>query len=388
MDSAPSTQSNTGFTIAVSVLSAVVVAAIIGFIVIATLPKPLTECVTVLPREPAAGPKKPVFQKPVARATGGGANGGGIRQPRLGGTRNDAASSLQQQQQQQQQQPPVLGGAGLTQAPAPAPAPAQTPQTTQYQDGVTMQPPVMDLMHRAANTAFNVNQRSMEQATTHKGGVAGGTTLAGITPPGGGDEDRRLGSVPAQAQNLNNSGYIPQVIAHAGGPAMAHSMPTSIMAAAFGANIPEDGTLAYVDPESAAQLDKALALSGVPASFGLDIDSYERRKAAEIIRTMELTGAADPSLEQVLAASTPFIATQGLLKRSTDAQGAIDRSIIVEAPMRFLYSNPGYRLATPGITMSPVVTEGGPITPGQEYYLLQTGCFDGQCSQSAKQEPF
>ena len=382
MSAAPLTSSaNTGFTVAISVLSVVVVAAIIGFVVIATMPKPITECVNVqmAPRQP----RVPATTNMPKTNTGGGFNGGGVRQP-MGGVRQPMGG-VRQPVADTTSSAPVLGGAGLTGSGATAaPAPAAH---TQYQDGVTMQPPVMDLMHRAANAAFNVNQRSQALATTYAP-ATGGQTVQGATPPGGGDEERRLAKVPAAALNLDNSGYIPQVIAHAGGPAMAHSMPTSIMAAAFGANVPEDGTLAYVDPESAAQLDKALALSGVPASFGLDMDSYERRKAAEIIRTMELTGAADPSLEQVLAASTPFIATQGLLRRSTDAQGAIDRSIIVEPPMRFLYSNPGYRMATPGVTMSPVVTEGAPITPGQEYYLLQTGCFDGQCSLSARQEPF
>jgi hypothetical protein len=378
MSAAPPTSSaNTGFTVAISVLSVVVVAAIIGFVVIATMPKPITECVNVqmAPQRPQNTPSRNAGGggNMPNRNSGGGFNGGGVRQPLGSGAQNSQPSTA-----------PVLGGAGVT-GTSSAPAPAAQ---TQYQDGVTMQPPVMDLMHRAANAAFNVNQRSQALATTYAPAAGGGQTVQGATPPGGGDEERRLAKVPAAALNLDNSGYIPQVIAHAGGPAMAHSMPTSIMAAAFGADVPEDGTLAYVDPESAAQLDKALALSGVPASFGLDMDSYERRKAAEIIRTMELTGAADPSLEQVLAASTPFIATQGLLRRSTDAQGAIDRSIIVEPPMRFLYSNPGYRLATPGITMSPVVTEGAPITPGQEYYLLSNGCFDGQCSLSAKQEPF
>lgn len=370
-----SASSNTGLTIAVYVLSAVVVAAIIGFIVIATMPKPVIEVIQPVIRPAASNSGK----------GGAGVASGGVK------TRTTAADKLEPGMKGGAA-PPVLGGAGIrmpaAQSPAAQSPAAQSPAATQYQDSVTMQPPVMDLMHRAANAAYNVNQRSMQQATTYtpKGSVL--ASVANMTPPGGGDEERRLGKIPAAAMNLDNSGYIPQVIAHAGGPAMAHTMPTSIMAAAFGANFAEDGNLAAVDPESAAQLNKALALSGVPASFGLDMDSYERRKAAEIIRTMELTGAADPSLEQVMAASTPFIATQGLLKRSTDAQGAIDRSVIIEPPMRFLYSNPGYRMSTPGITMSPVVTEGGSITPAQEYYLLQTGCFDGQCSTSAKQEPF
>jgi hypothetical protein len=381
--SAADTSSTTGFTIAVSVLSVVVVAAIIGFIVIATMPKPVIECI------------QPI--QPVIRPANGGGGGGGGEDRGSGGVRNPVGNKGGMKGAAADMEKPVLGGAGI-QAPPPAlpplapahgPAhgPAHAPSGSHYQDGVTMQPPVMDLMHRAANAAYNVNQRSMQQATTPSKGTAL-ATVTSMTPPGGGDEERRLGKVPAAALNLDNSGYIPQVIAHAGGPAMAHTLPTSIMAAAFGADVPEDGNLYAVDPESAAQLDKALALSGVPASFGLDMDSYERRKAAEIIRTMELTGAADPSLEQVMAASTPFIATQGLLKRSTDAQGAIDRSVIIEPPMRFLYQNPGYRMSTPGITMSPVVTEGGSITPAQEYYLLQTGCFDGQCSTSAKQEPF
>ena len=196
-----------------------------------------------------------------------------------------------------------------------------------------------------------------------------------------------MATIPALALNLN-TGYLPPVIAHQNGPSMAHYLPSNIVAAGFGNDYNEDGVLASIDPESAAQLDKALALSGVPSSFGLDAVSYEKRKAAEIIRSLELTGAADPSIEQVLAASTPFIATQALLKRATDASGAIDRSIIIEPPMRFLYNNPGYRLATPGVTMSPVVAENSAITPGQEYYMLQTGCFDGQCASGPKTEPY
>jgi hypothetical protein len=256
-----------------------------------------------------------------------------------------------------------------------------------YQDNVTMQPPVMGMVNAAAHAAFKVDQDSLGRATHYKPLGSEGPRKQSMVPPGGGDDEYRHSGVPILA-NTENSGYIPKVIAHAGGPAMAHSFPTAITAAAFSTTLPEDGVLATVDPETAAQLDRALALSGVPASFGLDADQYERRKAAEIIRTMELTGAADPTLEQVMAASTPFIATQSLLRRATDATGAIDRSIIIETPMRFLYNNPGYRMSTPGITMSPVVTENSAITPGQEYYMLQTGCFDGQCSLGAKQEPY
>ncbi len=367
------TKSSNGSAIAIGVLSFLVLLAVIGFIVIGTMP---SKKVQVTENIISVEPSPHIVNKPntMPQAIKKAAVTQAMKKAAVPQAVKKAAS-------------PDLGGAGISAAPASVVPVAMPPTGTQYQDNVNMQPPVMGMVNAAANAAFRMDQDSLGRATQYKPVGSEGARRQATVPPGGGDDDYRQSMVPVLA-STENSGYIPKVIAHAGGPTMAHSFPTAITAGAFSTTMNEDGVLAAVDPETAAQLDKALALSGVPASFGLDADQYERRKAAEIIRTMELTGAADPTLEQVMAASTPFIATQSLLRRATEATGAIDRSIIIETPMRFLYSNPGYRMSTPGITMSPVVTENSAITPGQEYYMLQTGCFDGQCSVGAKQEPY
>ena len=381
---ADTSSSYKGLYATIGVLSLIVLVSIIGFIVVATMPQKDGSTILQSMRRPK------VVDVFVSEGSNQIPQNSGKRLPQNVGSRENipGQGALKKPNPTSDSGQQMLGGTGLIPSAMNTQSPAPAPSSTQYQDNVAMQPPIMSVVTNAAANAFKIEQDSQRRVQSYAPNGSQGDTVPGRVPPGGGDEDMRLAQIPALAQNLDNSGYIPKVIAHAGGPAMAHSFPTTITAAAFSKEINEDGYLAQVDPETNAEVNAALALTGVPATFGLDQDQYERRKAAEIIRTMELVGAADPSIEQVMAASTPFIATQDILRRATQATGRIDSEIIIEAPMRFLYANPGYRLSTPGVTLSPVVAENSAITPAQEYYMLQTGCFDGTCALGAKQEPY
>jgi hypothetical protein len=309
------------------------------------------------------GGNKPVpRQQPVRQAvhgSGGGAGG-------LGGSGLSGNTPLQQRR-------------GTNTAPhsVPASGPAPTLGGTGFIPTIVQQVPGGAIPPNNAAATNDLNNAINRARATQDNSQTRATTP--YTPSSVQVAMTSAGAAAAIGQ-ADQTGLLPPLIQQTTGGTMAHSMKTNMKVAALQTAF-DDGDLAMYDPEGAAQLDKALSLTGLPETFRMDDVAYEARKNAEILRTLELTGAADPSLEQVLASGTPFLATQSLLKRAVDAQGAIDRMGIIATPQRFLYSNPGYRQATPAPTMSPVVTE-GTITPGQEYYLMQTGCFGGNCVQS------
>jgi hypothetical protein len=198
-------------------------------------------------------------------------------------------------------------------------------------------------------------------------------TVTGAVVAGGGDVERSLVASMAMAQKYpDQTGLLPQVIAETEGASLTHAAKTSVRAdhalTAF-----NDGTLASIDPEGAAKLDRAMSSIGVPGVWGMDAITADQRKKSELMKSIMLSGQIDPSIEDVLAASAPYVATAEMARRAIAAQGALDRSMIMRPATRFLNQNPLYRPAVATPTMSPFVGDNG-LTPGQENYLMSIGC--------------
>lgn len=200
---------------------------------------------------------------------------------------------------------------------------------------------------------------------------------------------RALAATGASALGTT-AGQLPQVI-HSGpenSRHLVHLSQTSIGNTHTG-NLQDafhDSTdqLALLAPDDAMKLNKALSLSGTPSSFLADDDTESKRKTAAIVHAMLMTSRVEPKLEDVMATTSPFIATKALIQRSLAAQASVDRPI-VRAPMRWLYSAPAWRQSVPVPTMSPILPDG--ITPGQEFYMEQIQCGNSDPLEIMVQEP-
>lgn len=180
------------------------------------------------------------------------------------------------------------------------------------------------------------------------------------------------------------TGTLPSVLATADGPSLRHALKTTASAASVVGAF-HDGTLADIDPEGQSQLDKALSMTGVPATFGMDAVTAENRKNAEIMKTLLLNGQVDPCIEDIMQASAPFLATSEMLRRSVAAEDSLDRGLIIQTPMRFLYSSPLYRMAVPMPVQNPLGAQEN-VPPGLEIYRMSLQC--GQQDKPMTMEPY
>jgi hypothetical protein len=139
-----------------------------------------------------------------------------------------------------------------------------------------------------------------------------------------------------------------------------------------GDDLGKEFDIGLYDPEAKANLDRAMSLTGLPETFSLSIDKEAERRKREILKSMMLTGRVDPTIEEVFGAAAPFIATKAIIQRAVASQGAVDRSIIIQPALRFVYASPLYRTAVPQPTMSPVPTDN--MTPGQEAMYTSIAC--------------
>ena len=135
-----------------------------------------------------------------------------------------------------------------------------------------------------------------------------------------------------------------------------------------------DGLQLYA-PDLKETMDKSLSLSGVSASFGLDPTETQMRKQQAIADNMLLAGTVDPSVDQVLDASAPFIATSSAIRRAIAAQSSVNNETIIQTPLRFMWQSPLYRPAIPMATISPITSD--LMTPGQAFYLQSIACANG-----------
>ncbi len=285
-----------------------------------------------------------------------------------------AGAGMQQAQQQQQQSAPrVMSTTASNANVSRFPGTPAAGMASRVVDNVAMFPQNAGQgNYYAALAKAQATERASfpNQASTLAGAK---NIVTGSVVAGGGDVERSLAATSGLAQKYaDQTGLLPQVIAESSGASLTHAAKTAVRADQAMSSF-SDGTLASIDPEGAAKLDKAMSSVGVPGVWGMDAVTAEERKKAELMKSMLLTGQVDPSAEDVLAASAPYVATAEMARRAIAAQGALDRTMIIRPATRFLYQNALYRPAVATPTMSPFAGDNG-LTPGQENYLMSIGC--------------
>jgi hypothetical protein len=137
-----------------------------------------------------------------------------------------------------------------------------------------------------------------------------------------------------------------------------------------------DDIIRRIAPEDAAKIDRAMELSATPAAFLMDDATADARKKNELMKALALNGAPDPSLEDILTSSTPYLATSAMILRATKAQGDIQRGMVLPTPMSQLY-NPQYygpRDAQPRPLISPLEPGVNGIPAGLANYMMDISC--------------
>ena len=199
---------------------------------------------------------------------------------------------------------------------------------------------------------------------------------------GGGGSPAQAPSAAAMAA-ADQTGKLAPVFAMPGstGGSLAHVMPTvarpDALATAF-----HDGDLAAVDPVAAAQLDKALAPSGVPSSWYMSAADASARKTEQLLLSMQLEGNPDASLADILRAGPAMLTTKDQVKAALAASAQLSMQLVPGVPERFIYRGDLLRTPPPLPVMSPLAAE-SQLTPGQENYLLSLQCGAGQQQTAA-----
>lgn len=261
---------------------------------------------------------------------------------------------------------PLLAGAGLPMA--------EQPMTTVGEASARGRASAYQRAQEAERRSMRIAQGKPLNAPA----PAPAPSVAVQLPPGASDMERHVAAQVAYAKSQvgmlpDGTGQMAPLIMQPAGDALMHMGPTKInhtggtTAASFG-----ESDLALYDPEGAAKLDAAMTLSGTPAAFHMDDQTERARRSAEIVKSMMLTGTVDPSIDDVMGASSPFIATSAMIRRATASQAAIDRATVIETPLRFFYQPPLYRPATAMPTMSPI--PGDNMTAGQQFYYQSLAC--------------
>jgi hypothetical protein len=234
------------------------------------------------------------------------------------------------------------------------------------------------LQRARAQTGNEPNYQASAAPASYRG------TIAGEIAAGGGDVERSLAATMGlTAAYPDQTGKLPPVIYESSGPTLAYAAQTPVRGAAI--NAFSDGNLALIDPEGAAKLDRALS-PNVPAVWAMDEKTADDRKKAELMKAMMLNGAVDPSLDDIMSASAPYVANAAMARRALLAQSSLDRNMIMEPALRFLYQAPLYRPAVVTPTMSPMVADTNGLTPGQENYLMSINCANDGLPMT--QEPY
>jgi hypothetical protein len=183
----------------------------------------------------------------------------------------------------------------------------------------------------------------------------------------------------------DQSGTLPPMIADLPGTRNAYGDMTIVrhqsMKNSFG-----ETDLRSLDPETADEVDKALSLSAVPMTWSMDEKTQNEYKNRELMKQMLLQGAVDPSVEDIMALSAPYVGTAETVRRALSAQRSMDRSVINQPPMRFLYQSLTPRLPVPKPALSPFVAEFNQITPGLEYLMTEMDCANSNAP--VRQEPY
>jgi hypothetical protein len=146
----------------------------------------------------------------------------------------------------------------------------------------------------------------------------------------------------------------------------------------------QESDIGQFDPEGAAKLNAALTLTGTPQRFHATDEEEAMTRRAAIMNNLRLAGKVDATVDDVLSITAPVVATKSALQRALNASRSLERGIVLQTPMRFLYDNllTGSRQATPMPTMTPILPEFN-MNPGQDFYYSSL-----QCSEVGKPVTF
>ncbi len=183
----------------------------------------------------------------------------------------------------------------------------------------------------------------------------------------------------------DQTGTLPPMIVNLPGTQNAYGEMSTIRTHPIGTSFGETD-LRALDPETADEVDKALSLTAVPLTWNMDEKAQADYKNRELMKQMLLQGAVDPSVEDIMALSAPYVGTAEMVRRSLAAQRSLERSVINQPPMRFLYQSLTPRLPVPKPALSPFVAEFNQITPGLEYIMTETDCANSNAP--VIQEPY
>ena len=129
---------------------------------------------------------------------------------------------------------------------------------------------------------------------------------------------------------------------------------------------------AYLGAETAGKLDAALSLSGTPAAFHLNDTQHMQAHRAALATQLALEHSSEPDLDLLMSATAGFTATQSMIRNSLRAQASLMATN--EAPTRWMWNGPMWRMATPMPTVGAYGAGLGSITPGLEDYMLSITC--------------
>lgn len=92
-----------------------------------------------------------------------------------------------------------------------------------------------------------------------------------------------------------------------------------------------------------------------------------------------VNGAVGPTLEDVVGASVPFVATTAFLRRGLIGGGSVDRTVVLEPALRVMYDNQlrGSRPNLPLPSFGPQLPDS--FSPGLDQYLV-TLTAGGRCA--------
>jgi hypothetical protein len=209
-------------------------------------------------------------------------------------------------------------------------------------------------------------------------GAGGGFVPYGVPPPPahGAGQGQALAATSGYRPTFSSA--LPAMQEHISGHTHAHMAHSKAQTSAYDSqHLWEQADIGYFDPKAQAAIDKSFQV-GVPAAFNYDVKMEEDRRHKAIIAQMMLTGKVEPSLDEILGASSPYIATAALIRRATAATAALDRQIILQPALRFVYDSPMYR---PAVSMPAMTLTTDSMTPAQEAYYLEISC-DPPCGQA------
>lgn len=203
------------------------------------------------------------------------------------------------------------------------------------------------------------------------------STLA--DPVQGGGQQASAADIQAVADNtaaVNGAEPLGAVFVDGKGVKLEYQQPTTIQPVA-GVDEPWNNTdklLAFLDPEGAAQLDKALSLSATPSRFFDSREQEDAIQAEQRAKYWRRNGKLDLSAEEILDDRPVWVPTAAAIRQSVLGNG-VDRTIATSFPRRFAYPDmPGGRMVTPRVQFTSESVLQEPMLPGYDVHLSSQTC--------------